>query len=105
MVKDSPPRYRSIPMLSNAAFTRSIASYTSELPMAQEPVIYFDVDDTLVRSASTKRIPIPAAIASVRALKQSGVRLFLWSTGGADYARSTAEELGLVECFEGFLPK
>jgi FMN phosphatase YigB (HAD superfamily) len=73
--------------------------------MTQAPVIYFDVDDTLVRSASTKRIPIPAAIASVRALKQSGARLFLWSTGGADYARSTAVELGLVECFEGFLPK
>jgi hypothetical protein len=28
--------------------------------MAQTPVIYFDVDDTLVRSVSTKRIPIPA---------------------------------------------
>ena len=73
--------------------------------MAQTPVIYFDVDDTLVRSVSTKRIPIPAAIASVRTLKQSGARLFLWSTGGAEYARATAEELNLVECFEGFLPK
>lgn len=41
----------------------------------------------------------------MRALKQSGARLFLWSTAGAEYARSTAGELGLVECFEGFLPK
>jgi predicted HAD superfamily phosphohydrolase YqeG len=73
--------------------------------MPQAPVIYFDVDDTLIRSASTKRIPIPAAIATVRALKLSGARLFLWSTGGAEYARTTAVELGLVECFEAFLPK
>ena len=73
--------------------------------MTKTPVIYFDVDDTLVRFASTKRIPIPAAVESVRALKQAGARLFLWSTGGAEYARSTAEDLGLAECFEAFLPK
>lgn len=35
-------------------------------------VVYVDVDDTLVRSASTKRIPIPASIAKVRALHTSG---------------------------------
>jgi FMN phosphatase YigB (HAD superfamily) len=73
--------------------------------MAQAPVIYFDVDDTLVRSAGTKRIPIPAAIASVRNLKESGARLYLWSTGGAEYARATAQELKIEDCFEGFLPK
>ncbi len=45
--------------------------------MAQAPVIYFEVDDTLVRSVGTKRIPIPAAIASVWSLKESGARLYL----------------------------
>ncbi|HFW7063473.1 TPA: hypothetical protein ACIC77_005019, partial [Escherichia coli] len=27
------------------------------------------------------------------------------SSGGADYARKSAIELGIVECFAGFLPK
>lgn len=71
----------------------------------QSPVIYVDVDDTLVRSVGTKRIPIPAAIASVRSLKAAGARLFLWSTGGAEYARATALELGIANCFDNFLPK
>jgi hydroxymethylpyrimidine pyrophosphatase-like HAD family hydrolase len=68
-------------------------------------VIYVDVDDTLIRSAGSKRIPIPATIARVRHLHQSGVTLYLWSSGGADYARATAVELNLTECFSGFLPK
>jgi hypothetical protein len=28
-----------------------------------------------------------------------------WSTGGADYAREVARELGLEHCFVAFLPK
>jgi len=31
--------------------------------------------------------------------------LFCWGTGGASYTRSAADELGLGDCFEGFLPK
>jgi len=72
---------------------------------ARATVVYVDVDDTLVGSAGTKRIPIPAVIRHVRALKAQGARLFLWSTGGADYARATAVELGLSDCFEAYLPK
>ncbi len=68
-------------------------------------VIYIDVDDTLVRSAGTKRIPMTAVIARVRELKASGNQLFLWSSGGAEYAKTTAIELGIESCFEGFLPK
>jgi hypothetical protein len=67
--------------------------------------VYVDADDTLERSAGTKRLPIPSSIAKVRALHSSGAILFLWSTGGADYARATAKELGIVDCFSGFLPK
>jgi hypothetical protein len=73
--------------------------------LPQAPVIYFDVDDTLVRSAGTKRIPIPFAIASVRRLKAAGARLYLWSAGGAEYARASAIELQIADCFEAFLPK
>lgn len=68
-------------------------------------VVYVDVDDTLVRSVGTKRIPIPAAIGRVRALYQEGATLYLWSTGGAEYARASAIELGLEGLFAGFLPK
>jgi len=71
--------------------------------MAQ--VGYVDVDDTLVRSVGTKRIPIPSAIARVRELHDQGWTLYLWSTGGAAYAESTAKELGLTHLFAGFLPK
>jgi hypothetical protein len=68
-------------------------------------VIYVDVDDTLVRSFGAKRIPITAAIARVRALHEAGFELYCWSTGGADYCRATASEIGLSDCFVAFLPK
>ena len=70
------------------------------------PVIaYIDVDDTLVRSTGTKRIPIPSAIERVRTLHREGATLYLWSTGGAAYAQATAKELGIEALFAGFLPK
>jgi FMN phosphatase YigB (HAD superfamily) len=68
-------------------------------------VIFVDVDDTLVRSLGTKRIPIPKAIEAVRKLKLQGAILYCWSSGGSDYARATAVELGLADCFVGYLPK
>jgi hypothetical protein len=67
--------------------------------------VFVDVDDTLVRSVGTKRIPMPRVIERVRALHLEGNTLFLWSSGGADYAKMSAEELGIAECFSGFLPK
>mgnify|MGYP001565353870 CR=1 FL=1 len=73
--------------------------------MTKQQVVYVDVDDTLVRSAGRKRIPIPMAIERVRALHKEGALLYLWSTGGAEYAKETAAELGLSELFAGFLPK
>lgn len=68
-------------------------------------VVYFDVDDTLVRSAGSKRVPIPAAVERVRLLHAKGVTLYLWSSGGAEYAKTTAAELGISHCFTGFLAK
>ncbi len=69
-------------------------------------VVYVDVDDTLVRSVGEKRIPIPAVVRHVRALAgQEGVMLYCWSSGGAEYARAVAEELGIAGCFAAFLPK
>lgn len=74
--------------------------------MSSLPIyVYVDVDDTFVRSASSKRIPIPDAIQHIRALKEQGAVLYCWSSGGADYAQRSAEEFGIADCFEGFLPK
>ena len=72
----------------------------------RKKVVYVDVDDTLVRSVGSKRIPQPATIANVRRLAQEGkVELYCWSTGGAEYAQASARELGLHDCFLAFLPK
>lgn len=68
-------------------------------------VVFVDVDDTLVRSIGTKRIPMPRVIERVRALHAEGAVMYLWSTGGAEYARASAAELGISQCFVGFLPK
>lgn len=70
-----------------------------------ELVVYVDVDDTLVRQTGTKRIPMVAVVAHVRELHRAGATLFCWSAGGADYARRTANELGIEALFTGFLPK
>jgi hypothetical protein len=48
---------------------------------------------------------MPAVIDRVRALSSAGVILYLWSSGGAEYAEACAAELGLKACFAGFLPK
>lgn len=68
-------------------------------------VAYIDVDDTLVRSFGSKRIPMTEMVAHVRELHAAGVVLYCWSSGGARYAEESARELGIGACFEGFLPK
>jgi hydroxymethylpyrimidine pyrophosphatase-like HAD family hydrolase len=67
--------------------------------------IFVDVDDTLVRSVGAKRIPMPSVIANVRKLYESGAEMYLWSSGGSEYARASAKELNLEDCFVAFLPK
>jgi len=73
--------------------------------MSRQLCIYVDVDDTLVRSAGSKRIPIPAVIQHVADLHRDGALLYCWSSGGADYARQSAEEFRIAHYFAGFLPK
>jgi len=68
-------------------------------------VVYVDIDDTLVRSYGTTRIPIVEAVRHVRELHAQGAELFAWSSGGGDYARRAANELGIEDCFAAFLPK
>lgn len=68
-------------------------------------IVFVDVDDTLVRTVGKTRIPMPGVISRVLALHTGGAELYLWSSGGAEYARSSAAELGLEKCFVAFLPK
>jgi phosphoserine phosphatase len=68
-------------------------------------VIYVDVDDTLVRSVGAERIPMPSVVSRVKVLFTEGAALYLWSSGGAEYARTVASELGIGHCFVSFLPK
>lgn len=73
--------------------------------MSRPRIIFVDVDDTLVRSYGSTRIPMPPVIAQVRELYEQGHQLYLWSSGGTDYARASARELNIEECFVAFLPK
>ena len=68
-------------------------------------VAYVDVDDTLVRSFGSKRIPMTEMVNHVRELHRDGIVLYAWSSGGGDYARHAARELGVEDCFAAFLPK
>ena len=68
-------------------------------------VVFVDVDDTLIRSFGTKRMPMASVVSSIRALHQDGAVLYLWSSGGGEYARESAVELGIESCFVAFLPK
>src|SRR5258706_6878851 len=73
--------------------------------MNKDCYVYVDVDDTIVRSAGSKRIAIPSVIKHVRDLKAQGAVLFCWSAGGAEYAKRSAQEFGIADCFEAYLPK
>lgn len=67
--------------------------------------IYVDVDETFVRNYGSKRIPIPHVLEHIKALKSQGAIMYCWSSGGSDYAKNSAAEFGIADCFIGFLPK
>ncbi|WP_353571293.1 HAD family hydrolase [Candidatus Albibeggiatoa sp. nov. BB20] len=73
--------------------------------MNQPFYVYVDVDETFVRNYGVKRIPIPTVIEHIKALKDQGALMYCWSSGGAEYAQSSAKEFGIKDCFLGFLPK
>ena len=68
-------------------------------------VIYVDVDDTLIRSVGSKRIMMTHSVKQVKALHAEGAELYCWSSGGAEYAKASAVEAGIEDCFKDFLPK
>lgn len=68
-------------------------------------IVFVDVDDTLLRDVGGKQIPIPTTVRYVRTLHENGALMYCWSSGGADYARASAERLRIADCFVAFLPK
>ena len=87
--------------------TRSTAQppQTTSRTAVRPPIVYVDVDDTLIRSVGTKRVPMPHVVRHVRTMFEAGAELYCWSSGGAAYAEHAAREVGLHECFRAFLPK
>jgi predicted HAD superfamily phosphohydrolase YqeG len=67
--------------------------------------IYVDVDETFVRSYGTKRIAMPHIIEHIKELHNQGATMYCWSSGGGEYAKSSAIEFGIDHCFTAFLPK
>lgn len=64
--------------------------------------VFVDVDMTLI---DAKGQVLEGAIESLQKLKDRECHLFLWSTVGIEYARTTAQRLGVVDLFEGFCSK
>lgn len=73
--------------------------------MNYSQVAFIDIDDTLVRTIGTRRIPIVTMVRKMRELFEGGIALYAWSSGGDGYARESCRELGIEDCFIGFLPK
>lgn len=68
-------------------------------------VIYFDVDDTLIRTFGSKTLPIIHVIELVKQLKDTGAELYCWSAAGRDHALEVATEYGIHDCFIAFMTK
>ena len=73
--------------------------------MSRPLYIYVDVDETLLRNFGAKQIPMPNVVKHIKNLHTQGAILYCWSSGGAVYARESAQKLGIEHCFETFLPK
>jgi phosphoglycolate phosphatase-like HAD superfamily hydrolase len=68
-------------------------------------VVYVDVDDTLVRWAGSRAIPVPHVIAEVRRLHASGAELYCWSAAGRQAALEVLDGLRITSMFAAVLPK
>jgi hypothetical protein len=64
--------------------------------------VFFDVQGTLL---TMEEAPRPHARQAFLRLKQQGHNLYLWSSGGAGYAVTAAEMLGVADLVDGCLDK
>lgn len=82
-----------------------LAAGSTPASSTMKKVIYIDVDDTLIRSAGSKRIPITHMIELVKQLYAAGVELYCWSRAGRQHAINVALEYKIYGCFTAFLTK
>jgi len=68
-------------------------------------IYYIDVDDTLIRTVGNIVIPIIDTVNWAKGVDLTKNILYLWSRGGADYAKGIAAKLGISELFTAFLSK
>lgn len=64
--------------------------------------VFVDVDLTLIDAEYRL---LPGARDGLQQLRDAGCRLFLWSTGGAEYCQKIARLHNLTEYFDGFVAK
>ena len=64
----------------------------------------FDVDGTLIGSIRADVLR-PGAAELLAAVRDRGITCTLWSAGGAEYARRSAERHGIAGHFEAFYAK
>ena len=72
------------------------------MPRMKNVNIFVDVDLTVVDEQGRL---LPNAVEGLLTLREAGCRLFLWSTGGAEYCRRIAERYEIAPLFDAFLPK
>lgn len=73
--------------------------------MMNNKIVYIDIDDTLIRSFGSKQIPITHSISHLKKLFNNGFEIYLWSSGGEEYCKNVAKNLGIYEYIKSFLPK
>ena len=64
--------------------------------------VFFDVQGTLL---TMEEAPRPRAREAFQMLKEEGHDLYLWSSGGAGYAATAAELLGVADLVTGCFDK
>ena len=64
--------------------------------------VFFDVQGTLL---TMEEVPRPRARETFLRLKGSGHDLYLWSSGGAGYAATAADLLGVADLVSGYFDK
>ncbi|CAA9389114.1 MAG: hypothetical protein AVDCRST_MAG03-467 [uncultured Rubrobacteraceae bacterium] len=64
--------------------------------------VFFDVQGTLL---TMEEVPRPHAREAFLMLKEAGHDLYLWSSGGAGYAATAADLLGVANLVEGYFDK
>jgi hypothetical protein len=64
--------------------------------------VFFDVQGTLL---TMEEVPRPRAREAFLMLKEKGHDLYLWSSGGAGYAASAADLLGVSDLVSGYFDK